>query len=119
MKNHNSIVRTKTIFGSEREPNKMYQKIEFMTFEKAKRKFPNRFYKTDSVFEIYPYEWYDIRWIYQIPAYWLLLRIFRISEAKISKAMHNTASTATLIIEIFASIKPLIELKKLIINIYF
>lgn len=116
MKEYNSIVRTKTVYGNIKEPHKMYKKIEFMTFKKATSKMPNRYYSDDSVFAIYPYKWYDIRWIYQIPSYWVLLRIFRNSEAKISKQMHNNTSTITLIIEMLLATKPTIELIKLIIT---
>ncbi|MFV7236012.1 hypothetical protein [Flavobacterium sp. ZB4R12] len=115
MRKHNSIVRTKTTFGSSKKPNEMYCKIEFMTLEKAVRKLPNRFYTTDEKFEIYPYKHYDLRWLYEIPAYWFLLRILRRSESSISRQMHNRTSTTVLLLEILSITKPTIELIKLFI----
>lgn len=109
MKNHDSIVRTKTIFGNLKEPNKMYQKIEFMTFKKATTKMSNKFYSDDSVFEIFSYKWYDIRWTYQIPSYWLLLKVLRINEHNISMAKHKAMSITVLMTEIVTIIKSVKE----------
>jgi len=58
MKQANSIVRTKTIHKNVEEN---YYEIELMTFEKYVSKSAYFFY--DTVFELYPYKWYDIRWI--------------------------------------------------------
>lgn len=113
MKKYNSIVRVKTIYGSSNKPNEMYQKIEFMTFQKAVSKLNPRFYSTNEKFEIYPYKWYDIRFIYEIPAYWFLFRILRKSESNITRQMHNTTSAVVLIAEILSILKPTIEIIKL------
>lgn len=115
MKKHNSIVRVKTTYGSLNKPNEMYEKIDFMTFEKAVSKLNPRFYTTNEKFEIYTYKWYDIRWIYEIPAYWFLFRILRKSESNISRQMHNRTSTIVLVAELLSIAKPTIELVKLFI----
>lgn len=77
MKKSKSIVRTRTTFGKSKNPNEMYYKIDFMTFEKAIRKTNNRFYTTDEKFEIYSYKWYDLRWTYEMPYYWFLLSVLK------------------------------------------
>ena len=116
MKKSNSIVRTKTIYGNNRNPDEMYYEIDFMTFSRYMLKKNPDYIIPDYKFELYPYKWYDISWIYQIPSYWLLLRIFRNSEAKINKQIHNKASIITLIIEILLATKPIIELTKIFIT---
>jgi len=116
MNKSNKIVRTKQIFGSKKKPNDMYYEIEFMTFRKYIGKINPMYKLMDYKIELYPYKWYDLRWIYQIPSYWLLLRIFRNSPERINKQTHNKTSTITLITEILLLIKPVIEfIKQLII----
>ena len=116
MKKSNPIVRTIIINGSDKKPNEMYCEINFMTFSSYISKANNYFKFKDYEFKLYPYKWYDLRWIYQIPSYWLLLRIFRNSEAKISKQRHRITSIITLITEILLLIKPTINLIESIIN---
>ena len=115
MKKYNSIVRTKKTFGNLKEPEKMFYKIEFMTFQNAVNKLNARFVSPDEFFEIYPYKWYDLRWIYEIPAYWILFRILRTKEHNISTAKHKAMSITVLITEILAVIKPIKELIKFFI----
>jgi len=116
MKKSNSIVRTITINGNLNNPNEMYYEIDFMTFSKYVFKINNDYFILDYQFKLHPYKWYDLRWIYQITSYWLLLRIFRNSETKINKQIHNKASTITLITEMLLVIKPTIELIKFFIT---
>lgn len=116
MENSNSIVRTKTIYGNNSNPSEMYYEIDFMTFSKYILKKNPDFILLDYKFELYPYKWYDLRWIYQIPSYWLILRVFRISEDKINKQIHNKVSTITLITEMLLAIKSIIELTKIFIT---
>jgi hypothetical protein len=112
MKKSNSIVRTITINGSPKDPNEMHYEIDFMTLSNALSK-KNPGYKIiNKTFKIHPYKWYDIRWIYQIPSYWFLLRIFRIDENKISTAKHNVMSIIVLLTEILTMMKSLKELIK-------
>lgn len=115
MNKANKIVRTKTIIGSEKKPKEMYYEIDFMTFKKYIGKINPQYVFAHHKFELYPYKWYDIRWVYQIPSYWLLLRIFRNSPERISKQIHSKISTATLITEILLATKPIIEFIKLFI----
>ena len=112
MNKSNKIVRTKTTYGSEKKPNEMYYEIDFMTFDKYVSKNNPQYTFTDYKFELYPYKWYDIKWIYQIPSYWLLLRIFRNSPERINRQTHKKTSTITLIIEMLLAIKPVIEFIK-------
>jgi hypothetical protein len=115
MRKSNSIVRTITINGNPNNPKEMHYKIDFMTFSKALSK-ENPHYKfMHQTFKIYPYKWYDIRWIYEIPSYWFLLRVFRIDEHKISTAKHNVMSITVLITEILTTIKSVKELINLFI----
>jgi hypothetical protein len=46
----------------------MYRKIEFMTFEKAVDKLNPFFVSSNEKFEIFPYKWYDLKWLYELPA---------------------------------------------------
>lgn len=115
MNKANKIVRTKTTNGSKKKPEEMYYEIDFMTFEKYIGKSKYGYTYADYEFELYPYKWYDIRWIYQIPSYWLLLRIFRNSPERINRQTHKKTSTITLIIEMLLAIKPVIEFIKLFI----
>ncbi|ANH61034.1 hypothetical protein NV36_01990 [Dokdonia donghaensis DSW-1] len=68
MHKSNTIVRTKTTNGNNRNIDEMYYDIEFMTFVNYLSKKHGYTYQ-DYKFELYPYKWYDLRWIYQIPAY--------------------------------------------------
>ena len=109
----NKIVRTIT---TENTNEFKHYFIDFMTFEKFVYEKQNGYTWLNHTFEIYPYKWFDLRWIYEIPSYWLLLRIFRNSEAKINKQIHNKASIITLITEMLLATKPTIELIKFFIN---
>lgn len=115
MKKSNSIVRTITINGNPKNPDKMHYKIDFMTFSKALSKENPHYQVMHETFKIYPYKWYDIRWIYEIPAYWFLFRILHKSESNISRQMHNRTSTIVLVAELLSIAKPTIELIKLFI----
>ena len=115
MKKSDKIVRTKTTYGSEKKSEEMYYEFDFMTFSKYVSK-KNGYTYADYNFELYPYKWYDIRWVYQIPSYWLLLRIFRNSPDRINRQTHKKTSTITLIIEMLLATKPIIEFIKLFIT---
>lgn len=114
MRKSNSIVRTITFKGDKNVPNEMHYQIEFMTFKKALLKINPRIQYMDVHTELYPYKWFDLRYIYQIPSYWLLLRIFRNSEDKISRQIHRKTSTITLITEILLFITSIIEIIKIL-----
>ncbi|SHJ26700.1 hypothetical protein SAMN04488096_1273 [Mesonia phycicola] len=116
MNKSNKIVRTKTTHGNKNKPLEVYYEIEFMTFSNYISKLNPDIILTDYKFEIYPYKWYDLRWIYEIPAYWLLLRIFRNSPERINKQTHNKISKITLITEILVMTTSIIELIKLFIS---
>jgi len=58
MKQANSIVRTKTIYKHKKGN---YYEIELMNYEKYLSK--SAFIFRDTVLELYPYKWYDFRWI--------------------------------------------------------
>ena len=100
MKNKNSIVRTKTI-------HKEYYEIEFMTYKKYILR--SKYIFLDTKFILHHYKWYDRRPLFQIPSYWLLLKLRRNNE-KISRQKHKVASTITLLVEIFALIELIIRM---------
>lgn len=56
--------------GNEGKPDSY--EIDFMTFEKYDAKSYYKFLEANI--ELYPYKWYDILRIYQIPSYWFLLK---------------------------------------------
>ena len=115
MNKSSKIVRTKTTFGNENKPNEMYYEIDFMTFKEYILKLEKHnayIYEGKPKFELYPYKWYDFKKLYQIPAYWFLLRIFRNSPERINKQTHNKASIITLMTEILLLINPIVELFK-------
>ena len=95
MNKSSKIVRTKTTNGSEKKPNEMCYEINFMTFSKYVSKLRPDLIIMDYKFKLYPYKWYDIRWIYQIPSYWLLLRIFRNSPERITSSLSMKILTAS------------------------
>lgn len=113
MNKGSKIVRTKTIIGNKNNPSEMYYQIDFMIFSKYILKKNDGFKFYNQIFELYPYKWFDLRWVFEIISYWLLLRIFRNSPERISRQMHNKTSTATLIIEILLTTKLVIEIAKL------
>ena len=73
----NKIIRTITRYkGKDGKPNS--HEIEFMTFSKYDAKSEYKF--IDGNIEIYPYKWYDLRKIYQIPSYWFLRLINKVRK---------------------------------------
>jgi len=92
----------------------MHYEIDFMTFSKYLQK--NEYTYPDYKFELFPYKWYDLRWIFQKPAYWLLLKVFKKSENKITRKTHNQASIITLLIELAIAIKLILEIIKLFVD---
>lgn len=113
MKEANKIVRTIT---TENKGEHKYYFIDFMTFENFVSKKQSGYTWENHSFELHPYKWYDLRWIYQIPAYYILLRAFRNSPERINKQMHKRTSIATLITEILLATKAIIEFIKLFIT---
>ena len=105
MKHKNSIVRVKTIYRNESGD---YYENKLMTFEKYVSKKEYTFYGEKT--EIHPYKWYELNKFYEIPSYWILLKLFRNNEHKISKNKHKTMSVIVLIIEILSIIKFFIEI---------
>ena len=89
--------------------------IDFMTFEKYDTKYYYKF--LDGNIELYPYKWYDIRKIYQIPSYWFLLLLNKLmkNQIQINKRNHKRALIA-LILTIIPLITALIQLSISIIN---
>jgi hypothetical protein len=72
MKDKNSIVRTKTTYGSLDKPEEMYSEIEFMTFNKYVSKLnPAYIYKDEPIFKLYPYNFYEK------PYYWLIFDVLK------------------------------------------
>lgn len=105
----NKIVRTiRKYKGKDGKPNS--HEIEFMTFSKYDAKSEYKF--IDGNIEMYPFKWYDFRYIYQIPAYWFLRLInkYLTNQIHINKTNHNIASIITLISEIVILVKTIFEL---------
>lgn len=100
MKRANSIVRTRTINKDERGD---YYDIELMTYSKYLQRSEFMFMK--HKIELYPYKWYDLRRLWEIPSYLIVLKFFRISEANIKIQRHKRISIIVLITEILALIK--------------
>lgn len=112
MKKSKTIVRTKTTHGLNYKPEEMYYEVNFMTFSRYIER--SQFAEYGSKFELFPFKWYDLRRFYQIPAYWILMRLKK-SEKDISKSTHKKASTITLLTEVLLLAKPVIELLKSLI----
>jgi hypothetical protein len=70
MKRKNSIVRTKTVYSSEKGK---YYDVELMTYGKFVSK--SEYIFLNEKFELYPYKWYDLRIIVDYP-YYLLFKSF-------------------------------------------
>jgi hypothetical protein len=105
--NKNKIVRTIIKQkGNDGKPNSY--KIDFMKFSEYDLKSEYKFINGNT--ELYPYKWYDLRKLYQIPSYWFLLRIFRNSTERINKQNHDKTSIITLMLEILILIKTIISL---------
>lgn len=68
MKHKNSIVRTKTIHKTE---NGTYYEIELMTFEKYLIR--SGYVFIDTEFDLYPYKWYDLRYLVDYLYYFLFI----------------------------------------------
>ncbi len=111
--NRRKIVRTIIKYKGRDDKPDSYE-IDFMTFEVFDHKSDYKF--IDGNIELYPYKFYDLRWIYQIPAYWLLLSVFRKSDNNISRKMHKRTSALILIIELLPTINPIINLIKFLID---
>ena len=107
MNKNNKIIRTKTTHNLNDSIDRQYYSTKFMTFDKFIRE--SNYIVNGEKFEINPYKWYDIRWIYEIPSYWILLKFFRNKEHKIAIEAHKATSTIVLIVEILSVIKLIIE----------
>jgi hypothetical protein len=107
--NRNKIVRTiRRHKGNDGKPNSY--EVDFMTFSQYDQK--SEYKSLDGNIELYPYKWYNILYIYQIPSYWFLLLFnkFLKKPIKMNKRNHNTASVITLMLQIAALIKSLFAL---------
>jgi hypothetical protein len=68
--NRNKIVRTiRRHKGNDGKPNSY--EVDFMAFSQYDQKSEHKSF--DGNIELYPYKWYNILYIYQIPSYWFLL----------------------------------------------
>lgn len=85
MKHKNSIVRTKTIHKTQ---NGNYYEIELMSFEKYVSKSEYVFLNTK--FELYPYKWYDLRYLVDYPYFYLSKSL--INDFKNDLKLNNTKS---------------------------
>ena len=70
MKKINLTVRTKTIHKTE---NREYYEIELMPYEKYLLR--SEYVFLNTLFELYPYKWYDLRYLVDYP-YYLLFKSF-------------------------------------------
>lgn len=89
MRKSTSIVRTRTITTQNNKED--YFQIDLMTYENYsyKSELP-RFY--NEKFELYPYKWYDIRYLVDFPYYYLSL-LFK-THNKNALNLNNTTSIA-------------------------
>jgi hypothetical protein len=111
MKKSTSIVRVLTVCGHLSKPEEMYYQIDFMTFEKALSKINSGYTFVGEKIKLYPYTWYDLRYLYEIPAYWLLLKYCENSELRYSRKKHQNISFHVFAAEVLAlgvSIKKLL-----------
>jgi hypothetical protein len=92
MNNSSKIVRTKTTNGSEKKPNEMHYKINFMTFSKYVSKLRPDLILMDYKFELYPYKWYDIRWIYEIPTHYFFHKLDTFLKKNIKRTKTKTTA---------------------------
>ena len=110
----NKIFRTiRKYKGKEGKPNS--HEIEFMTFSKYDAKSEYKF--IDGNIEIYPYKWYDLRRIYQIPTHYFFhkLDIFFKRNIKRTKIKTTAMYVIVFIIEsLFAWL--IVELVKFAIS---
>ena len=107
--NRNKIIRTiENHKGNDGKPNSYV--VDFMTFSEYDQKSEFKF--IDGNIELYPYKWYDIRWVYQIPSYRFLLLLNRLLKNPIerNKTNHNRASIITLILQIIALLQSVVTL---------
>jgi hypothetical protein len=91
--------------GNDGKPNSY--EIDFMTFEKYDAQ--SHYIFPDGNIELYPYKWYDIRRIYQIPSYWFLLLFNKLLKIQINKRNHKRVSIG-LLVPIIAFINEVIKL---------
>ncbi|TYC14782.1 hypothetical protein ES677_05220 [Bizionia gelidisalsuginis] len=112
--NRNKIVRTITKYkGKDGKPNSY--EIEFMSFSKFDSKSVYKY--IDGNIEIYPYKWYDLRRIYQIPAHYFFhkLNIFFKTEINLTKTKTIAMYFTVFIMEsLFAWL--IVELVKFVIS---
>jgi hypothetical protein len=102
MKKSTSIVRVLTVCGHLSKPEEINYQIDFMTFEKALSKINSGYTFVGEKIELYPYKWYDLRYLYEIPAYWLLLKYYKNSELRYTKKNHQNISFYVLAAEFLA-----------------
>lgn len=104
MKHKNTIVRTKTIHINE---SGHYYENNLVTWEKFISRSKYVYYNVG--YKLYPYKWYDFRYVYQVPAYWILLKLRR-NENEISNKQYRGMSIVTLFIEMLSVLKPLMKI---------
>ncbi|OAD44600.1 hypothetical protein [Polaribacter atrinae] len=120
MNKSSKIVRTKTTNGSEKNLEEMYYEIEFMTFEKyvsELNKYNEYNYIGKPKFEKYPYKWYDLRKIYQIPSHYFFHKLNVFFNRKINfNKTKTTAMYLTVFIMESLSAWLIVEFVKLVIK---
>ena len=107
MNRNSKIVRTKTTHNLNDSIERQYYSTRFMTFDKYIKE--SNWKINGQKFELYPYKIYDIRCLFEIPSYWILLKFFRNKEHKIATETHKATSTIVLIVEILSITKSIIE----------
>lgn len=98
MNRNNKIVRTKKTFNLYDSKERQYFKTELMTFDNYIKEY--NWKVNGQKFELYPYKWFDLRWIYEKPSY-LLLHIFSKSLNKDLNRHKTIRITTRLIIGLF------------------
>jgi|TARA_X000000950_G_scaffold55371_1_gene66304 hypothetical protein len=78
MKNGKKIVRTKTVHKNDIGD---YFEIQVMTYAKFIQRSQYKFVETDFI--LFPYKWYDLRWLVDKPYFFLNRMIFNSSEVRL------------------------------------
>jgi len=98
MKSKNHIVRTRTIHNVNKEHGPPYYEINLMTFEKFAAR-SNQIIIGIS-FEHFPYKWYNINYMWELPSFWFLTKYFNKRPQEITPQKIKIASNITLILEV-------------------
>jgi len=87
--NRNKIIRTiENHKGNDGKPNSYV--VYFMTFSEYDQKSEFKF--IDGNIELYPYKWYDLRRIYQIPTHYFFHKLDILFKRKIKRTKTKTTA---------------------------